>query len=125
MKVTRFLHTAIPTMPYDQTYDFYTRVLGMKLAPRPDIPGMPGAWLGVEGNSNEPQVHIIGCVPTDETFDPIKVHYALQVESLDDAMKTLDSEEIPYRVISGLVGTRQLFMRDPAGNQVELQEAPK
>ncbi len=126
MKVTKFLHTAIPTLPYDETYDFYTRVMGMKLAPRPEIPGMPGAWLGTDGVAGEPQVHIIGCEPTGETHDPIQVHYALQVESLDDAMRELDTEGVPYRLISGLVGNlRQVFLRDPAGNQLELQEARK
>ena len=122
MKVTRFLHTSIPTMPYDKSYDFYTRILGLNMAPRPDIPNMPGAWLGVEGHSDETQVHIIGCDPLGKQFEPTQVHFALQVESLDDAIKTLDSEGVAYEVITGLVGTRQLFMRDPAGNQIELQE---
>ena len=122
MKVTKFLHTSIPTMPYDKSYDFYTRILGLNMAPRPDVPGMPGAWLGVEGHSDETQVHIIGCDPLGKQFEPTQVHFALQVESLDDAIKTLDSEGVSYEVITGLVGTRQLFMRDPAGNQIELQE---
>ena len=88
MKVTKFLHTSIPTMPYDKSYDFYTRILGLNMAPRPDIPGMPGAWLGVEGHSEETQVHIIGCDPLGKQFEPTQVHFALQVESLDDAIKT-------------------------------------
>ena len=64
--------------------------------------------------------------PAGEAHDPIKVHYALQVESLDEAMQDLDNEGIPYRLIDGLVGNlRQVFLLDPAGNQVELQEARK
>ena len=122
MKVTRFLHTAVPTLPYKESHDFYTRVLGMSPAPRPEIPSIPGAWLGVEGTSEEVQVHIMGCEPWGQEYDPTRVHFALEVESLEDAMKTLDTEGIPYHLITGLVGASQLFLRDPAGNMVELQE---
>ena len=125
MKITKFLHTSVPTLPYDECHDFYTRILGLNAAPRPEIPSMPGAWLGVEGRSDEVQVHIIGCEPLGREFDPSRVHFALQVESIDDAVKTLDGEDIKYDLISGLVGTRQLFFKDPAGNQIELQEATK
>ena len=125
MKVTRFLHTAVPTLPYEKSHDFYTRVLGMNLAPRPEIPSIPGAWLGVEGKSEEVQIHIMGCEPLGQEYDPTRVHFALEVESLEDAMETLTTEGIPYGVITGLLGVSQLFLRDPSGNMIELQERPE
>ena len=47
MEVAKVLHTSVHTLPFGQSYDCYTRVLGMKLVPRPDIPSVLEAWLRV------------------------------------------------------------------------------
>src|SRR4030065_389357 len=45
MQITGLFHVAIKTNDLDATGKFYTDVLGMKLAHRPDF-GFPGAGLG-------------------------------------------------------------------------------
>ena len=44
MQVTGLFHVAIKTPDLDATVKFYTQVLGMELAHRPDF-GFPGAWI--------------------------------------------------------------------------------
>src|SRR6266540_2418469 len=44
MIITGIFHAAIKTNDLKATVDFYTKVLGLREAPRPDF-GYPGAWL--------------------------------------------------------------------------------
>ncbi len=60
-----------------------------------------------------------------EGEDPVNPHVALAVEDVREAMRVLDEQEIPYFTFGNIVGNFQLFVRDPAGNMVELQEVPK
>src|SRR4029077_9297623 len=55
MQVTGLFHVAIKTNDLDATVKFYTDVLGMKLAHRPDF-GFPGAWIAA--GDDIPIIHI-------------------------------------------------------------------
>ena len=55
MQVTSLFHVAIKTPDLDATVKFYTEVLGMELAHRPNF-GFPGAWLAQPGGV--PIIHI-------------------------------------------------------------------
>jgi catechol 2,3-dioxygenase-like lactoylglutathione lyase family enzyme len=55
MQVTSLFHVAIKTPDLDATVKFYTEVLGMELANRPNF-GFPGAWLAQPGGP--PIIHI-------------------------------------------------------------------
>ena len=57
MLITGLLHVAIKTNDLDATVKFYTDVLGLKLAPRPDF-GFPGAWIAVPTPVGEAIIHI-------------------------------------------------------------------
>ena len=119
IKVKQFLHTSVNVAADpDQGIEFYGKFLGLDAAPRPDIPGTPGAWWQV-GDS---QVHIIGRSQTDQPLDAARAHFALGVESLAEAKQALESAGIAYRESAGRVGTTQVFFNDPFGNLIELQE---
>ena len=49
MPLTSLNHYLIVSRNLDRSRDFYRKVLGMKLAPRPDF-GFPGYWLKAGGN---------------------------------------------------------------------------
>ncbi len=55
MQVTGLFHVAIKTNDLDATVKFYTDVLGMTLAHRPDF-GFPGAWIST--GEGVPIIHI-------------------------------------------------------------------
>ena len=64
MQITGLFHVAIKTNDLDATVKFYTEVLGMKLAHRPDF-GFPGAWLALEDGT--PITRITARVPAGTT----------------------------------------------------------
>jgi len=113
--------------PLEAVRDFYTNVLGLEAdTNRPNVPGVPGWWINI-GEKN--QIHLMGGdfpsplvkVPGQ---DPVAPHVALAVESIADVKAELDSKGIPYWTLSGVAGpdTEQLFVRDPCGNMIEMQQ---
>lgn len=120
MKVTRFHHVSVNVngTPLDTVTDFYQRVLGLQSLPRPEIPGVPGSWKVV----GDQQLHLVGAPPRGTGIDPTGHHFCVAVEDLDTAVTELESAGIEYvRAIQG-EGTVQIWITDPAGNTIELQQ---
>ena len=121
MKVTRFHHVSINTndAPLDEMVGFYRDVLGLADRERPEIPGVPGHWHSV----GDQELHIVGAPPSGPGIDPTGHHYCVSVEDLDAAIVELETRGIEYvRGVQG-AGTVQIWITDPAGNTVELQQA--
>ena len=98
-----------------------TRVIGSRPAPTPDL-GFPAQFFDIGGDQ---QLHV------NELDDvhPRRAHFCLR---LDDFAVVIERAEfagvvddeawgVPHRLPSGVV---QLFVRDPAGNLVELNSPP-
>jgi glyoxylase I family protein len=118
MKVTRIHHASVSTTgKHEETQRFYTDVLGMSLAPRPDL-GVNGCWLEA-GTSG--QVHLIDAEPLGSGIDPIGHHYCLAVDDLDAAVADLEKAGVEHFRIGEGTGA-QVFVTDPAGNTIELQQ---
>jgi catechol 2,3-dioxygenase-like lactoylglutathione lyase family enzyme len=120
MKVTRFHHVSVNTngVPVDEMVDFYRDVFGLGDEPRPDMPGIPGHWHGV----GDQQLHLVGAPPLGTGIDPTGHHYCVAVDDLDAAIAELDARAIQYiRGVQG-EGVVQIWITDPAGNTVELQQ---
>ena len=122
MKVTRVLHASVNTAAaIDETERFYRDVLGLAPVWRPEIPGVPGQWLGA-GNA---QVHLVGREESDRPIDASRHHVCFGVEDLDAALRDLDAAGITYRRGKQHHHERvvaQVFFTDPCGNTIELQE---
>lgn len=121
MKVTRILHASVNAAgDLAGARRFYADVLGLEPAERPDIEGIPGSWFTV----GEAQVHVVGAPPSGDAIDPIGNHYCLAVDDIDAAVAELDAAGIPYvRAGQGPRGEIvQIWIVDPAGNTVELQQ---
>ena len=115
MKPLAVHHVGISVDDVDAALAFYVDTLG--LTPRVDRPdfGFPGAWLDAGGQ----QLHLIqGEVAPDKGQ-----HFAILVDDLDATIAELRQRDID--VSDGFpVGTgRQAFVKDPAGNTVELHQA--
>jgi catechol 2,3-dioxygenase-like lactoylglutathione lyase family enzyme len=120
MKVTRFHHVSVNSndAAIDDMVDFYRDVLGLADANRPDIPGIPGHWHAV----GDAQLHLVGAPPSDNAIDTTGHHYCVAVEDLDGAIRELEASGIEYvRGVQG-EGTIQIWIADPAGNTIELQQ---
>jgi catechol 2,3-dioxygenase-like lactoylglutathione lyase family enzyme len=119
------IHEGIPVRDLDAAMKFYVDVLGLQTLPRPRLP-VPGAWLGrPEGG---PQIHLIvgtDYVPgPDARMSPTGRHTAFAVADLDAFRARLRDLGVHYEEITGLVGSDQVFVRDPDGHTLEFQQAP-
>jgi catechol 2,3-dioxygenase-like lactoylglutathione lyase family enzyme len=120
MKVTRLHHVSVNTndAPLDEVVAFYHDVLGLGDEPRPEIPGVPGHWHTV----GDQQLHLVGAPPSGTPIDPTGHHYCVAVDDLDAAIAELDARGIVYRRAVQGAGTVQIWVNDPAGNTIELQQ---
>ena len=108
-------HVALPVSSMDKTRDFYTGVLGLTEAERPDF-GFPGAWfvLGPQ------QVHVmeLGPVTPDR-----RQHFAIQVRDAEAVAVELESHGVKVNRSYGLPAAgRQVFIEDPDGHQIEFNQ---
>ncbi len=94
---------------------FYREVLGLEVLPRPDF-GFPGLWLEAGGQ----QIHLI---QVDDHRAPEGQHFAFRVEDLDAALEDLRGKGVETSPAFEVPGAgRQSFLRDPAGNIIELNQ---
>ena len=121
--VAGYSHVAIAVDDLEAARAFYCGIFGFKELPRPDF-GIPGMWLGV----GELQLHF---VETDELPTPGKgfPHFALHVptEAFSTTIEALRAAGVPLlgepssRVDFGRT-VQAAFVRDPAGNAIELTD---
>lgn len=117
MRATRFNHVSIHATDMEESLRFYTEVFGMERLPSPNFSGHV-EWLGL----GEQQVHLF----TSEGPAPRGHHFAVDVDDfeavylkakelglLDDGTFGASVRELPG-------GAVQMYIRDPAGNLVEV-----
>ena len=119
-------HIAIKVPPgkLNEAETFYTEVLGMNYANRPDL-GFPGAWL----NITDTMIHLV-----DQEFPPESDpwyqrreaqsaidHIAIKAKGFDEIKKRVNDLGYDWRQTSiPDAGLWQLFVVDPSGVIVEL-----
>jgi catechol 2,3-dioxygenase-like lactoylglutathione lyase family enzyme len=98
--------------------DFY-RMLGGILLVRPPrlVEDTPGSWMGFGAGT---QVHVIvGAPPATEA------HFALDLgDRYDTVLAALAAAGTPIRTARDLWGGRRSFVKDPAGNLIEIFDNP-
>ena len=130
-------HFSVRTLDLEGTRDFYQRVLGLTVGPRPDFP-FPGAWLyrGDHGDVANAVVHLIGMDPDDPQGlkdylgdrDPSSLrgtgavdHVAFFATGLAAMLEHLRKQGVAVRERTvPNIGLHQLFLQDPNGVVVEL-----
>jgi catechol 2,3-dioxygenase-like lactoylglutathione lyase family enzyme len=120
VKVTRFHHVSVNCndTALDEMVSFYGGLFGLDSKQRPDIPGIPGHWFEV----SDQELHVVGAPPQGTEIDSTGNHFCIAVEDLDKAIAELEDRKIPYeRALQGS-GTVQIWISDPAGNTIELQQ---
>jgi glyoxylase I family protein len=120
MRVTRFHHVSVNAngSSVEDMADFYGDVLGLGDKDRPDIPGVPGHWHIV----GDQELHLVGAPGSGQAIDTTGNHFCVAVDDLDAAIAELEARGIDYvRALQG-VDTVQIWIADPAGNTIELQQ---
>jgi catechol 2,3-dioxygenase-like lactoylglutathione lyase family enzyme len=124
MQITGLFHVAIKTNDLDATVEFYTEVLGMKLAHRPDF-GFPGAWIAQEDGT--PIIHIYAGGPAlgADSKTPHGTaaldHVSLMVKGWDECLERIQKRGYDWRaaIVPGM-SLWQIFVHDPSGVMLEL-----
>jgi glyoxylase I family protein len=116
VQITGLHHVALNVHDVDESIRFYTDVLGFEVVTsRPDF-GFEGAWLQAGTN----QVHLLGA--PDAQIDRAQ-HFALHVDDAEAWAVHLESKGLKCRRSMYVAGAgRQVFLRDPSGNRIELNE---
>lgn len=115
MTPTTLHHASIRVTDLTRAIAFYEGVLGLRPMERPDL-GIPGRWYGIGGG----QLHLIEGAVRPDAFDPSGPHFAIAVADLAAARDELRAAGVETLDPGG----RQLWLRDPDGNVIELTDAP-
>jgi lactoylglutathione lyase len=131
VKKLMFVHTSIRTSNMDRSIDFYTRLMGLKLQSRQEIPqndaeiaflqDPQGKGAQLELTFYRKQKKFSQAEYEDRLFD----HLAFEVNDMKKTITTLRNENImitdePYKL--GPTGSLIAFIEDPDGTLIELIE---
>ncbi len=116
MRATGFTHVSIGARDLEESARFYKDFFGMEEVPAPNFPG-PVRWLRVGGL----QLHLF----QDDDPAPFGHHFAVDVDDFEEAFRK--AAELGIRADGGYTTVRelpdgavQMYVRDPAGNLVEI-----
>jgi catechol 2,3-dioxygenase-like lactoylglutathione lyase family enzyme len=109
-------HVALEVDDLDAALSFYQGVLGLQLAPRPEALGPNGAWI----DTGVGQIHLTAVDPYVATTS--SQHLALEVDDIEVAVARLREAGVEVSDWFDLGAGRQAFLRDPAGNLLEINQ---
>lgn len=117
MQSNSFTHVSVHAHDLEESARFYQELFGMKDIPSPDFP-FPVRWLQA-GNL---ALHLF----ESEEQAPSGHHFGLHVDSFEEIHQK--AQEMGARIQEGYFsgiyelpdGSAQLYLRDPAGNMVEV-----
>ena len=115
--VTLIQHVALDVDDLGRAMWFYCEVLGLHPIDRPAALGENGAWLALGSGA---QLHLV----QSESFEAPRTgqHLAFQVDDLDSVIARIRGAGVEPTDAFDVGAGRQSFLRDPAGNLVELNQ---
>jgi catechol 2,3-dioxygenase-like lactoylglutathione lyase family enzyme len=117
MRAAGLNHVSVVAHDLEESVRFYVEVLGLEPLPTPDF-GFPVQWL----RAGALQVHLFER-PDDP---PSHAHFAFEVDDVVASYERarelgiLDRTSFGYAIAELPGGEAQLYIRDPAGNLLEL-----
>lgn len=115
MQVHGLHHVNVNVHDLDEALAFYVDGLGFTPFLRPEMK-VRGGWLQMGAQ----ELHLMEA--PDAVIDK-RQHFALLVGNVDEAAAHLEAKSIPFRRIHNDDGrSDQLFIHDPSGNRIEIQE---
>jgi catechol 2,3-dioxygenase-like lactoylglutathione lyase family enzyme len=116
---TRINHVSINARDLRESIDFYVELLGAQLIPTPNF-GIPVQWLAL----GRTQLHLF-----ERDLQPTSHHHiGITVENLEPVYRAVQRhdafDEVAFhnRLVELPGDVVQLYLRDPAGNLVEIDQ---
>jgi lactoylglutathione lyase len=120
MRAIRFNHVSISAPDLEASLRFYTEVLGLERIPTPDFPGVDVRWVRI----GDQQLHLF----KRDVEGPVYHHIGIDVDDFEATY--LKAKELGVLEPDGTFGVTsirvlvdgavQMYLRDPAGNLVEV-----
>jgi catechol 2,3-dioxygenase-like lactoylglutathione lyase family enzyme len=117
---TRINHVSVSARDLDESLDFYIELLGAERIPAPDF-GVPVAWMAL----GRTQLHLF-----ESDVKPLSHHHlGITVDDLEPVYRAaerrdaFDRETFGNHLVELPGDVVQLYVRDPAGNMVEFDQA--
>ena len=115
-------HVNIRTARLSEMEGFYRDVLGLLPGPRPPF-SVDGRWLYC---GDRAAIHLVEVPRPPETGEPRIEHFAFRASGLAEFIDELERSVIPYDVsIVPEWEIRQVNIRDPDGNHIEIAFGPE
>jgi catechol 2,3-dioxygenase-like lactoylglutathione lyase family enzyme len=121
MSAIRVNHVSVNAVDLDASVAFYTDLFGAEPVPTPNF-GIPVRWLAI----GDTQLHLF----ERDTTPPSHHHFAFTVHDFPPVYRragelgAYDGEAFGHHFFELPGDTAQLYVRDPAGNLVEI-DAPR
>jgi catechol 2,3-dioxygenase-like lactoylglutathione lyase family enzyme len=116
---SRINHVSVNARNLRQSVDFYVELLGAEPIPTPNF-GVPVQWLAL----GRTQLHLY-----EKDLQPISLHhFAVTVDDLEPAyrvgerLNAFDRQAFGNHLVELPGNVVQLYVRDPAGNLVEIDQ---
>lgn len=110
----RVAHVNLSIDDVDAARAFYGELLGLHPAARPGDAGRPGCWFAL----GDVELHL--SLETGADNASSKRHVAFEVDDLASARARLEAAAVTVEEGRVMTGIRRFFVRDPAGNRLEL-----
>jgi lactoylglutathione lyase len=122
----RINHTAIYVMDLKVTKDFYENIIGLDTIPEPFHDGKH-AWYRIGPGSS---MHVIQGATEKKTYYKNQ-HTCFSVESVEKFIEVLKKNKIQFEDVAGKLnsvttridGVRQIWLQDPDGYWLEINDA--
>jgi catechol 2,3-dioxygenase-like lactoylglutathione lyase family enzyme len=114
MLLRRVAHVNLSIDDVEAARRFYGDLLGLSAAPRPVDAGRPGCWFRL----CDVELHLSLEEGADNAHS--RRHIAFEVEDLDELRSRFVAAGVAIEEARPMAGVRRFFVRDPAGNRLEL-----
>ena len=120
MPLTVLDHVNVRTARLGEMTAFYAEALGLRPGVRPPF-SFGGAWLYCDGRA---AIHLVEVATAPRGEEPRIEHFAFKAEGLANFLAVLRRMDVAYRIsIVPEWNVRQVNIRDPDGNHIEVQFA--
>ncbi len=119
MRATRVNHVSVMANDLEESARFYEELFGMERVPTAKFPTGGVLWL----KAGDQQLHLF---ESDEDEPTMRYHFGMDVDDFDavyekaKAMGILDTRAFGTPLRTHPAGWAQLYLRDPAGNLIEV-----
>jgi catechol 2,3-dioxygenase-like lactoylglutathione lyase family enzyme len=110
----RIAHVNLSVDDVERARRFYGELLGLAPAPRPADAGRAGCWFRL----GDVELHLSLEAGADNAGSCR--HVAFEAVDLDALRARLEAADVPVEEARPIAGVRRFFVRDPAGNRLEL-----